>query len=395
MIIENVMYFVLGFLASALLALMIMPSIWRRATRLTKKRIEAATPMTMSEFRADKDQLRAEFALSTRRLEMNVEALRKRLADQLSEINTKRSDQIQLKAERDEQLTIVRELEERESELRRRILDLEKDGTDLAQRLRMRDRDYDRKVAELERSKTRGGNISAAEIDDLLNALDAERTRSTRLEEQVHRLISQLENHDSDTASAHLAIAEMRESIANKDDVLDDKDSELIQAEARIANAESKLSELLEETTNFVEVEEGKTSQLLADKLSMEEELETLREKVLGVETTILNDWDAERIEQAHLRERLNDIASDVSKLIYSVDEEQAAPVSESLFDQVQKFADDDDESADMSAPASNGKANGSSEGKTNGASTPTQVPALNGGRLSARMRALRDLHAR
>ncbi len=390
MIIENVMYFVLGFLASALLALMIMPSIWRRATRLTKKRIEAATPMTMSEFRADKDQLRAEFALSTRRLELNVEALRKRLADQLAEINRKRSDQIKLKAERDEQLTIVRELEERESELRRRILDLEKEGTDLAQRLRMRDRDLNAKLMELERHKSRGGSVSAAEIDDLLNALDAERARSERLEEQVHRLISQLENHDSETASAHLAIAELRESLASKDNVLDDSQSELIQAEARIANAESKLSELLEETSNFVEAEEDKTSRLLADKLSMEEELESLREKVLGVETTILNDWDAERIEQSHLRERLNDIASDVSKLVYSVDEDEAAPPSESLFDQVQKFAEED--ISDIAHANGESKTNGKANGKSNGKSAPLPPKS---GRLSARMRALRDMHAR
>ncbi len=381
------MYFVLGFLGATLLALMIMPAIWRRATRLTKKRIEAATPMTMSEFRADKDQLRAEFALSTRRLEMNVEALRKRLAGQLGEINSKRNEQIRLKAERDEQLTIVRELEERESSLRRRILDLEKEGADLAQRLRMRERDYSSKVAELERQKSRSGNIPASEVDELLDALETERTRSERLEEQVHRLIQQLENHDSETASAHLAIAELRQSMATKDDNLDANQSELIQAEARIANAESKLSELLEDTSNFIEVEEEKTSQLLAEKLSMQEELETLREKVLGVETTIMNDWDQERIEQSHLRERLNDIASEVSKLVYSIDEEEAVPDPESLFDRVQKFAaEEEDEVATASA---------SKNSATNGSENPKSPAPVSDGRLSARMRALRDVHAR
>ena len=92
MAIENVMYFVLGLLVAGLLALIILPAVWRRAVRLTKKRIEAATPMTMAEFRADKDQLRAEFALSTRRLEMNVEALRRRLSDQLRDINRKKNE---------------------------------------------------------------------------------------------------------------------------------------------------------------------------------------------------------------------------------------------------------------------------------------------------------------
>ena len=33
-------------------------------------------------------------------------------------------------------------------------------------------------------------------------------------------------------------------------------------------------------------------------------------------------DWDSERIEQSHLRERLNDIAADVSRLVYAVDGE-------------------------------------------------------------------------
>ena len=121
--IENVMYFALGLLIAGLVALAILPAIWRRAVRLTKKRIEAATPITMAEFRADKDQLRAEFALSTRRLEMNVEALRRRLSDQLRDINRKRTEVGAIKGERESQLQQIRELEEREAELRRRIED--------------------------------------------------------------------------------------------------------------------------------------------------------------------------------------------------------------------------------------------------------------------------------
>lgn len=379
MLIENVMYFVLGFLGAGLLALMIMPSIWRRAVRLTKKRIEAATPMTMSEFRADKDQLRAEFALSTRRLEMNVETLRKRLADQLSEVNRKRAEQSHLKSERDEQLVIVRELEERESTLRRRILELEKEGTDLAQRLRMRDRDYDIKLGELDRLRKRNGRISSDDIDEVLNALEKERTRSERLEEQVHRLIGQLESHDEESAAAHDAIAEMRETVARRDDEVDSGKTELIEAEARIANAESRLTQLLEETQSMVEIEETKSGQLLAEKLTLEEELEGLREKVVGVESAIINDWDEERIEQSHLRERLNDIASDVSRLVYSVEEETPNNEPESLFDRVQRYADDGTDEDSANHPA----------GSNDDAGGPGS------GRLTDRMRALRDLHAR
>lgn len=385
MVIENVMYFVLGFMAAALLSLMIMPSIWRRAIRLTKKRIEAATPMTMSEFRADKDQLRAEFALSTRRLEMNVEALRARLADQLGEINRKRSDQTLLKSERDQQLEIVRELEDRESTLRRKILNLEKEGTDLAQRLRMKDRDFSKKTKELERLRNSKGGMSASKVDDVLNALESERTRSKSLEEQVARLINQMETQDNNTASAHLAMAELRDNVAQKDDVLSQNQSELIEAEVRIANAETRLSELLEETSTMIEIEEGKSGQLLAEKLSMEEELETLKELVIGTETAIVKDWDSERLEQSQLRERLNDIASDVSRLVYSVEEELNEPASKSLFDRVQKF--------------SNSEPNGTKIGKQNSDDTKADAQKLDPSlppqsRLSKRMRSLRDVHA-
>src|SRR2546428_11674318 len=68
--IEPIMYFGLGFLAAALIGLIIVPFVLARAVRLTVRRLEAATPLSMAEIQADKDQLRAEFAMSTRRLEM-------------------------------------------------------------------------------------------------------------------------------------------------------------------------------------------------------------------------------------------------------------------------------------------------------------------------------------
>ena len=71
--IEPIMYFGLGFLAATLLALIIMPFVHGRAERLTTRRLEAAIPVSMAEIQADKDQLRAEFAMSTRRLEMSVD----------------------------------------------------------------------------------------------------------------------------------------------------------------------------------------------------------------------------------------------------------------------------------------------------------------------------------
>lgn len=369
MLIENIMYFALGLLVAGLVALVIMPAVWKRAVRLTKRRIEAATPITMAEFRADKDQLRAEFALSTRRLEMNVETLRKRLAEQLGDVNQKRTDLGALKAEREKHVTIVAELESREVELRARVLELEKEGADLAHRLRMRDREAETRTGEVEalRNSLRGGLAKATAIDglslagsydedieQLTTALAIERKRAAFLEEQANSLIARLETSDRRSAETTAAIAQMREALQGHDQQREDNAQELVTAEARIASAEHRLNALLAETSATVERSEGRVEQLLADKLSMEDELETLRAKVGNVEATIMADWESERFQEAHLREKLNDIAASVSRLVYAVDTDKAAPTQpeESLFDRVQRFADDGESVEVMPVPA-------------------------------------------
>jgi chromosome segregation ATPase len=371
MLIENIMYFALGLLVAGLAALIVMPAVWQRAVRLTKRRIEAATPITMAEFRADKDQLRAEFALSTRRLEMNVEALRKRLAEQLSDVNQKRTDLGALKAEREKHLEVVRELEAREAELRARVLELEKEGADLAQRLRKRDREVETRTGEIRtlRESLRGKlpkgtdteNLSGnydEDIDQLSTALAIERKRAAFLEEQARSLIARLETSDRRSAETTAAIAQLREALAGGEAQREADAQELVAAEARIASAENRLNALLAETTETVERSEGRAEQLLADKLTMEEELERLRAKVGNVEASIMADWETERFEEAFLREKLNDIAASVSRLVYAVDTEAPAKAmpEESLFDRVQRFADDGEGQEVLPTPAPNGR---------------------------------------
>jgi chromosome segregation ATPase len=388
MVIENIMYFVLGLLAAGLVALIVMPAVWRRAVRLTKKRIEAATPMTMAEFRADKDQLRAEFALSTRRLEMNVEALRRRLADQLRDINRKKNELGGIKGERDSHLQIVRELEEREAEARRRILELEKEGADLAQKLRMRDRELGEKSSQLDAAReVIRGNAPRAfaldgrslsgdynkDIEAVLGRLEVEAKRSEFLENQNRTLITQLESSDKRAAEVNATAATLRERLARQDDGHTQRQTELVDAEARIADAESRVSTILAETTRLVEDGEHKHDMLLAEKLGIEEEMEALRGKVAGVEQTVMADWDSDRIEQSHLRERLNDIASDVSRLVYALEGNGLPDSEESLLDRVQKFAEPETEYT-----------------------TPTPVRGPNArppeGMVSDRLKALREL---
>ncbi|WDQ99585.1 hypothetical protein PSC71_01880 [Devosia sp. J2-20] len=377
MLIENIMYFALGLLLASLVALIILPAVWKRAVRLTKRRIEAATPITMAEFRADKDQLRAEFALSTRRLEMNVETLRKRLAEQLGDVNQKRSDLGLIKAERDKNLEIIRELEGREVELRSRVTELEREATDLTQRLRMRERDLDSRSGELATlrdavkntlpkgtvvdGKTLTGDYDH-DVDRLSTALAIEQKRANFLEEQAKSLVTRLETSDRRSAETSAAIAQMRSALAGQDDKKAEEAENLVEAEARIANAENRLNAILAESNQVVDKAAGRAEQLLADKLALEAEVETLRKKVTSVESTIMSDWDSDRMEEAYLREKLNDIAASVSRLVYAVDTD--TPVDqdgeESLFDRVQRFADDGESRDALPAEPSAGDRRGS-----------------------------------
>ena len=116
--IEPIMYFGLGFLAASLIALITRPFVHSRAERLATRRLEAAIPLSMAEIQADKDQLRAEFAMSTRRLEMSVEDLKRKTTSQLAELG-KKSDAInRLKAELGEKTATIFALEAREKAFR-------------------------------------------------------------------------------------------------------------------------------------------------------------------------------------------------------------------------------------------------------------------------------------
>jgi chromosome segregation ATPase len=83
-VIEQAMYFALGFLVAALLALMFLPAFWRRAMRLSMRRLQMLAPMSMEEVVAERDLLRAEFAVRERRLEQEMEALQAARANDMA-----------------------------------------------------------------------------------------------------------------------------------------------------------------------------------------------------------------------------------------------------------------------------------------------------------------------
>ncbi|MBS7696562.1 MULTISPECIES: hypothetical protein [unclassified Chelatococcus] len=74
--VEAAMLFALGFLAAALLVAMLLPAFNRRAQRLIRRRLESQLPLTRQEIFAERDHLRAEFAVAVRRLERETDKQR-------------------------------------------------------------------------------------------------------------------------------------------------------------------------------------------------------------------------------------------------------------------------------------------------------------------------------
>ncbi len=85
--IQSAMLVALGFFVAALIGFLLAPFYRRRAQRLATDALKSTMPLTSQEIAADKDRLRAQFALTIHRLERKVEEATHSAAKQMVEIN--------------------------------------------------------------------------------------------------------------------------------------------------------------------------------------------------------------------------------------------------------------------------------------------------------------------
>ena len=361
--IESVMYFGIGFLAAALLGLLFVPLVHNRAVRLTMKRLEAATPVSIAEIRADKDQLRAEFAMSTRRLEMSVEKMKAKTTTQLAELGKKTDAINQLKKELGEKTAAIFALEARDKTLRdqlraseeefqiksgslreaeRQLADKESEFTKLLGELGERSlvadtqrteiaafrtqvdamkisvADYERAVAETESRLSRERTDAETAARDLAEArakLGDLGTRTADLERQLfvhqteaevlNRRVQELENRLGDQGRL----------LAEREYQLDRTQSELEAARKIEADLRSELSTSGIRSTGAVDRFRAEISQLEAQLAAAIEERTKLQREIGTMKRDAESTWAAERVENALLRERINDVAAEVARL--------------------------------------------------------------------------------
>ena len=195
--IEPIMYFGIGFLVAALIGLVIVPLVHNRAVRLTMRRLEAATPLSMAEIQADKDQLRAEFAMSTRRLEMSVEQLKTKSTSQLAELGKKGDAINRLKLELGEKTAAIFALEARDKALREQLRATEEEIAVKATTMHEAQRALSDKEADLARL--------VGDLDERSTLADTQKVEIVALRTQVDALKERL-----DGASRELRTVEDR-----------------------------------------------------------------------------------------------------------------------------------------------------------------------------------------
>jgi chromosome segregation ATPase len=361
--IEPIMFFGIGFLVAALIGLVVVPLVHSRAVRLTMRRLEAAAPLSMAEIQADKDQLRAEFAMSTRRLEMSVEQLKTKSTSQLAELGKKGDAINRLKAELGEKTAAIFALEARDKNLRdqlrateeevavktgamhdaqRALADKQSELAKLLSALDERSTLADSQKIEIialrtqvealkERLDNAGNELKAVE-----DRRDAERvelkaaTQELSFErdrvENLGRRIAELEQHLlAQTKEAEILgkrAQDLENRLGEQSRLLSQSEFELKHLRQELEAARKVEAEL---RTTIIEIEGRSSSatqnlktenaQLQATLAHVKEERDRFARDLGAMKRETEEAWASERVENALLRERINDVAAEVARL--------------------------------------------------------------------------------
>jgi chromosome segregation ATPase len=359
--VEPIMFLGIGFLLAALLGLGIVPLVHARAVRLTMKRLEASTPLSMAEIQADKDQLRAEFAMSARRLEMSVEQLKAKTTTQLAELGKKTDAINRLKLELGEKNAAVFALEAREKAFKDQLRSTEEEFEVKTLGLRTAERDLSTKETEFARLsheltdrtvKAESQQVELAAMKAQIEGLKArvetaeyehktveeklagERSRHQAASEElkaarehgeglagrVGELEKQLQVQTSETEVFASRIGDLESRLATQGKTLAEREyeSNLLRQQVELGNkTERELRTALADTTDNTKLT---IDRLRGEKAELEKQIETLRRDMAAAIAQAQSSWTTERTENALLRERINDIAAEVARLAVALE---------------------------------------------------------------------------
>ncbi|MGA7486876.1 MAG: hypothetical protein WBW74_08055, partial [Xanthobacteraceae bacterium] len=316
--IEPIMYIGIGFLVAGLLVIGVIPLVHARAVRLTMRRLEALTPMSMAEIQADKDQLRAEFAMATSRLEMNVEQMKARTAGQLAEIGRKSEAISRLKFELGEKTAALLALEAKEKQLADDLKGLEVEFAAKAGAL---------EAAELALASTQ------SELADVTTQLHRSAMGSEGQRVELAAMRARAEVLQNEIESYETEITDLRDRLGRKAVEGSTQGEERGRGEPladRVDDLERRLVAQATETEKYRSTAETLAAEkgLIESELKRShEERDKLQRELAGLERDVHDAIVDETMENAILRERINDVAAEVARLTATL-EGPSSPVA-------------------------------------------------------------------
>lgn len=357
--IEQAMLFGIGFLVASLFNLLFVPLVHNRAVRLTTRRLEASTPFSMAEIQAEKDQLRAEFAMSTRRLEMSVEQLKSRAAGQLADLGRKSMAIGRLRQELDEKTAALAAIEARERTLQEQLQSTEHEYTlksDKAQTVERVLVGKEAELAKLTAALTERSSVSDSQRIEIATLKTQIESLKSRGEQAQHDLKDIKIRLDRERAAAAAAAAELAQERTRATELgtratelerqLGEQTGEADGLGKRIRELEERLTEqgrmlvereydarrAREEAAGAVEGSRGEAARLEQELAAARAENARLQQEILTLRKGTEDSWAAERLETALLRERINDVAAEVVRLTMAL-EGDASPITAILAD--------------------------------------------------------------
>jgi chromosome segregation ATPase len=386
--------------------------------------------MSMAEIHADKDQLRAEFAMSTRRLEMSVEQMKAKTSSQLAEIGKKSEAVGRLKLELGEKAAALLGAEARVNSLTEEMQNAQAELAAKTETLQQTERRLAETAAEVLRL--------TSQLNDGTMRADSQRVELVTLQAQAEMLKGQIEGNEQEikslqgrleaqTANLEAANRQLGEERIKTDmhggrikeiekqvvvqtteaEILGRRVQELLArldeherlARERDAAAEQYRNQLaaaaLTESATRAELAEREshhrvaTEALRAEKALAEEQLkiahqerDQLRRDLAGMKQEAETAWANERMETAVMRVRINDVAAEVAKLTATL-EGPTSPIEAILAGE---------------SGLAHGGSNGTGSEKGNGEKLLGAITANGGaqkGSLADRIRALQNRRTR
>ena len=318
--IQATLIFILGFLAAVFLGVLVAPAIWRRAVALTRKRVEATLPLSLNEIRADKDAVRAEYAVAVRKLEVTVKALKERNAAQSIDVDGARDEARRVAADRDEKAATIAELETRQGALRAELVKREKELAQLGEVLAERDallEERKREIAELgamyDEASFNASNrqiemvAQEAKLDRLTDELAAAGEAQAGTQEALRaaqartgELEKTLRGEKRRSVSLERNVAKLTASLSDQEEKLDRRERDLERLRAKLRET----GKAGDEMTARLAAERDRAERLHGEN----EALRSVRERKLGP----VRDRDAGA---ALLRERIDGLAAEMVSL--------------------------------------------------------------------------------